>query len=170
MRTIHRVATVFSLLSFVVGITGFIGPLVRGNRDRYFNTRPGLQFGFMATNWFHSLTHALAGAVGFLPAVRAHYARSYVGALTGFFGLLAALGWLRTGSRRGVHMVAGMAVNRADNIINTIWASLGLLFTLMPDLSIRRMPSSTDLRDNIVDLRDRFEEKMQKTPVEKIPV
>ena len=168
MRTIKTVATIFSYMSLLFGLTGFIGPLVRGNRDKTFNTKPGLQFGFAATNWIHSLAHTLFGAVGLVPAVRDRYARQYVSSLTGIFAALAGMGWMTTRNRDGIHMRMGMAINRADNIIHTVWAAIGLFFALQPNF-FENLPSQRQMRQTLEHTRSRVEEKIQPQR-EKMPV
>lgn len=169
MRTIQRVAYVFSLTSLFFGITGFFGPLVDGNRDRWLNIHSGKQFGLFATNWVHSLSHIVMGLPGLIPQVRERYARIYMGALTTLFALFAGMGWIQSGMKSGVYKTMGMAQNREDNIMHTVMAATGLLFTLMPDLRLRRLPAEFEVQD-LRKTTNRAMEKVRKEAVEKMPV
>lgn len=191
MRTIHRVALIFSIVSLAFGITGFIGPLVMNPRRRFLNripgiknipvvnkavkpslinTEPGLQFGIAATNWEHSLAHTLMGVTGLaIYNFRRDLTQMYVWMMTGIFALLGGMGWVRYGSRPGIHSMMGMAVNTTDNIIHTVWAVVGAFFSLMPDFSLSRLPSARELKGRAREVEDYATSKIEKTTGEKMP-
>jgi hypothetical protein len=50
MRTVQRAAFWFGIINLVTGFAGFMAPLVKGSRQRWINTGPGLLFGLFATN------------------------------------------------------------------------------------------------------------------------
>lgn len=135
---VQRAALYFGLVNLLIGIAGFAGPAVKSNRDRYINVNPGLLFGIFAMNWLHALVHLVAGALG-LPARRTRSAaRSYMAFAATLFGLLSAAGWQQGRARPGIYLVMGMALNTAANALHTLWALIGALFTLDPDLASTR--------------------------------
>ncbi|MFB6140421.1 MAG: DUF4383 domain-containing protein [Halosimplex sp.] len=120
IRTVVRRYGAFNL---VAGLVGLVGPLVWGNDDDVINVRPGLFLGRIAVNGPHAALHALHG----LSASRnPETARRYMGLSGAFFALFAAVGIRSFGFERGVHDVAGLAVDGYGNAGHALLAAFSL--------------------------------------------
>jgi Domain of unknown function (DUF4383) len=62
MPLVQRFAQVFGAIYLLVGIMGFIPPLLTGKTPD--SSFMGLLLGLFYVNWLHSLTHLLIGVVG----------------------------------------------------------------------------------------------------------
>lgn len=105
------------VINALAGLLGLVGPLVWYNDDDgLVNAEPGLFLGLVAVNGPHAVLHVLNGSVGVL-AGRGHgTARRYLQFSGAFWGTFAAVGWRSFGFERGVHMIAGLAVDRWGNL------------------------------------------------------
>ena len=64
MTTAQRFAQVFGAVYMLVGIVGFLPPLLLGSLPAgVVGPSAGLLLGLFAVNWAHSLAHILTGAV-----------------------------------------------------------------------------------------------------------
>jgi hypothetical protein len=92
MSVSQRFAQVFGIVYVLVGVAGFVPPLLTGNVPGASGPFSGLLLGLFAVNWFHSLTHLAIGAVG-LAIYRSHAAsQAYAMALGIAYALLFVLG------------------------------------------------------------------------------
>ncbi len=65
MPIVQRFAQVFGITYLLVGILGFVPPLLLGEGlAGVVGPFAGLMLGLFAVNWFHSLAHLLIGAAG----------------------------------------------------------------------------------------------------------
>jgi ABC-type transport system involved in multi-copper enzyme maturation permease subunit len=88
----QRFAQIFGIVYVLVGIAGFIPPLLTGNLSGVMGPFAGLLLGLFAVNWFHSLTHLAIGAVG-VAVYRSHSASmTYALALGVAYAVLFLLG------------------------------------------------------------------------------
>ncbi|MDP9373458.1 MAG: DUF4383 domain-containing protein [Chloroflexota bacterium] len=133
MRPVQRATYYLGLTNLAIGIAGFAGPLVTGNRDHLINIRPGFLLGVFAMNWLHALLHLVVGIAG-LPSWRVpRSATGYMRLHTVLFGVLWAMGRLRVRGSSRIHMMMGMALNAPANVVHALWALIGLAFTLRRD-------------------------------------
>lgn len=64
MPIVQRFAQVFGAVYVLVGVAGFIPPLLIGNVPGVTGPFAGLLLALFAVNWLHSLAHLAIGAVG----------------------------------------------------------------------------------------------------------
>lgn len=64
MPLVQRFAQVFGAIYLLVGIIGFIPPLLLGAVPGASGPFAGFLIGLFAVNWFHSLAHLAIGAAG----------------------------------------------------------------------------------------------------------
>ena len=65
MSLVQRFAQVFGAAYLLVGLAGFVPPLLIGDLPPgVLGPLDGLQLGAFAVNWFHSLAHAIIGIAG----------------------------------------------------------------------------------------------------------
>ncbi len=129
MDSLQTAARALTTANLGIGVMGFLGPFVSGNRDRVINLRPGLLYGIFAMNWAHALLHLGAGVAG-LPAwnERAR-ARSYLRLHVGLFGTVALYAWPKVLGPERIRMVMGMALDPQGNAVHTLWAVVGAYFS-----------------------------------------
>lgn len=116
----------FGALNLLVGLLGFVGPLVRNDDDGLVNTAPGLFLGAVAVNGRHAALHVGYGLLGLAASRDAASARGYMGLGAAVFGTFAAVGWRVFGFERGVHLIAGFAVDWWGNLAHAVLAAFGL--------------------------------------------
>ena len=125
MSLVQRFAQVFGAVYVLVGLTGFIPPLLFGSLPPdVLGPLAGLQLGVFAVNWFHSLAHLLIGAAGL-----AVY-RSYSGSKAYALALaIAYLGLFLLGVfSGGVATLGGLLpLNAADNVLHILTALIALI-------------------------------------------
>ena len=92
MSIAQRFAQVFGAVYLLVGILGFIPPLLIGTVPGAVGPFAGLLIGLFAVNWFHSLAHLLIGAGGLATFRNPDAARAYALALAVAYALLFVLG------------------------------------------------------------------------------
>jgi Domain of unknown function (DUF4383) len=124
----QRFARVFGAVYLLVGILGFILPLVPGAIQGLlgpFEPFSGLLLGLFAVNWLHNVAHITIGGAAGLASYRSHTAaRSYaigIGVLyLGLFGIGLVL-----------PLVFGLLpLNAADNILHLVSGGLALAIGL----------------------------------------
>ena len=122
MSLVQRFAQVFGALYLLVGLTGFIPPLLFGSLPPgVLGPFAGLQLGVFAVNWFHSATHALIGVVGLAVYRSFSASRSYALALGVAYMALFLLGVFT----RDVSTLGGLLpLNGADDVLHLL-TSLG---------------------------------------------
>ncbi len=64
MPLVQRFAQVFGAVYLLVGIVGFVPPLLVGSVPGALGPFTGFLLGLFAVNWFHSLAHLAIGAAG----------------------------------------------------------------------------------------------------------
>lgn len=124
MSLVQRFAQVFGAAYLLVGLTGFVPPLLLGSLPPgVLGPFDGLQLGVFAVNWFHSLTHALIGIVGLAVYRSFSASRSYALALGVAYMALFLLGVFS----RDVSTLGGLLpLNGADDVLHLV-TSLGAL-------------------------------------------
>jgi uncharacterized protein DUF4383 len=64
MPIVQRFAQVFGAVYVLVGVAGFIPPLLIGNVPGVLGPFAGMLLALFAVNWFHNVAHLAIGAVG----------------------------------------------------------------------------------------------------------
>jgi hypothetical protein len=123
---VQRIANVLAITNSVIGVTGFLGPFVTGNDDRFINIRPGFLYGVFGMNWLHALLHLLVGIIDLRARRTTSSAINYMRLHAVLFGLLTPIGVLNIRGSTQIHMV--MALNMPANIVHILWATIGMLF------------------------------------------
>lgn len=117
----------FGVLHTVAGLLGLVGPAVWENDDDgLVNIESGLFLGVVAVNGPHALLHVLWGLLGLRASREEDSARKHAKRSTVLFGVFAAIGWRKFGFERGVHYIAGLAVDGWGNLGHAIISVLGL--------------------------------------------
>lgn len=130
---IRATARRYGALNALAGLLGLVGPLVWHNDDDGpINVESGLFLGLIAVNGRHAALHALHGLHGLRASRDAESARRYVGLSAAFFAVFAAVGIRRFGFERGVHSIAGLAVDGWGNLGHLALSAFGL-WTLLGD-------------------------------------
>lgn len=127
---VRSAARAFALLHLAGGLLTLFGPVTNNDSESLVNSEPGLFLGLVAVNRRHSMVHLLLGTVGLVASRDATSARRYMCVGTLLFGTLAAVGWRRFGFESGIHMIAGIAVDRWGNIGHTLLSGMGLFAVL----------------------------------------
>ena len=143
MTIAQRFAQVFGAVYLLVGIIGFVRPLLLGTLPAgVVGPLAGLLLGLFAVNWFHSLAHLLIGAAG-LAAYRNHAAaKSYALALG-----MAYAGLFVFGLIFGLGFLGGLfPLNGADHVLHVLTAlvAFGPYFASrgQEGLDVRSTPSA----------------------------
>ncbi len=92
MSLAQRFAQVFGVIYVVVGVAGFIPPLLVGDLPGVMGPFAGLLLALFAVNWFHSLTHLAIGVVGVAVYRSNSASKAYALALGVAYALLFLLG------------------------------------------------------------------------------
>ena len=121
MSLAQRFAQVFGIIYLLVGILGFIPPLLVGT----FNWGPlsGLLIGLFAVNWFHTLAHLAIGAAGLATFRNPVAARTYALVIGIAYLLLFVLGLI--GGPFGP-LPYLLPLNGLDNILHLLTAVIAL--------------------------------------------
>jgi hypothetical protein len=114
----QTVALVFGVVYLLVGIMGFIPPLLGTTTVEATGPLAGNLLGIFAVNWLHSATHLLIGVAGILAARSRSGARSYLLIVGIAYLLLFVLGLLR------ITLGGLLPLNGADNILHIASAVL----------------------------------------------
>jgi hypothetical protein len=119
MTVAQRFAQVFGAVYVLVGIAGFLPPLLLGSLPAgVAGPFAGLLLGLFAVNWFHSLAHLLIGAAGLASYRSRAAARSYALALGVAYAGLFVLGLIF-----GLNFLGGlMPLNGADHVLHILTA------------------------------------------------
>ncbi len=122
MSLVQRFAQVLGAVYLLVGLTGFVPPLLFGSLPAgVIGPLDGLQLGVFAVNWFHSVTHLLIGAAGLAVYRSFSASRSYALALGVAYMALFLLGVFS----RDVAALGGLLpLNGADDVLH-LATSLG---------------------------------------------
>lgn len=133
LPSVDTAAKRFSAVNVVVGLLGFVGPVIWGNDDDgLINTEPGLFLGEFAINGPHALVHVIYGLLGLAFVRDTASARRFMGSSALFWGAMAAMGWRAFGLERGVHMVMGLAIDGWANVGHALFSVFGLTYTIWP--------------------------------------
>ena len=143
MTIAQRFAQIFGAVYLLVGIIGFIPPLLLGTLPAgVVGPLAGLLLGLFAVNWFHSLAHLLIGAAG-LATYRNHTAaKSYALALGVAYAGLFVFGLIY-----GLNFLGGLLpLNGADHILHILTAliAFGAYFASrgQEGVEVRRTPTA----------------------------
>ncbi|MBC7542922.1 MAG: DUF4383 domain-containing protein [Candidatus Sericytochromatia bacterium] len=131
-------AMVLGVINLIVGIAGFLSPLVVGGDPGLINTSPGLLFGLFGINGLHASVHLLVGIIGIVMARTATNARAFLWGIGIVFALLALVDLMA--GRSGMHALMGMTVNAADVWLHAVLAAAAFLVLYMGD---RMRPTTT---------------------------
>jgi hypothetical protein len=124
MPLVQRFAQVFGAIYLLVGIMGFIPPLLTGKTPD--SSFMGLLLGLFYVNWLHSLTHLLIGVVGLATYRSLPAAKAYTLAIGVAYAVLFVLGLVF-----GVTFLGGLLpLNGWDNVLHllTALAAFGAYF------------------------------------------
>ena len=88
----QRFAQIFGAIYLLVGVIGFIPPLLIGSVPGAIGPFAGFLIALFAVNWFHSLAHLLIGAAGLASYRNANSASAYALALGVAYTLLFVVG------------------------------------------------------------------------------
>ncbi len=121
----QTVALVFGAVYVLVGIMGFIPPLLGDTRVQASGPLAGNLLGIFAVNWFHSTAHLLIGIAGILAARSWSGARSYLLAIGIAYAALFLLGIL------GITLGGLLPLNGPDNFLHIASAALLLAVYFM---------------------------------------
>jgi hypothetical protein len=119
MTFAQRFARVLGAAYLLVGIVGFIPPLILGSLPAgVVGPFAGLLLGLFAVNWFHSLAHLLIGAAGLAVHRNRGASLSYALALGIAFAGLFVLGLIF-----GLNFLGGlMPLNGSDDVLHILTA------------------------------------------------
>jgi hypothetical protein len=118
MSLAQRFAQVFGAVYVLVGILGFIPPLLIGTVPGAIGPFAGFLIGLFAVNWFHSLAHLLIGVAG-LATYRNPAAASIYALVLGIaYALLFVVGLIW-----GITFLGGLLpLNGLDHILHLLTA------------------------------------------------
>lgn len=143
MPLVQRFAQVFGIVYLLVGVLGFVLPLMTGPMPATWGPFSEYLFGLFAVNWLHSLAHLLIGAVGIAVYRSLSGSRGYALALGAIYALLFLVGILTGGV--GLGRQGGLLpLNGWDNVLHilTALAAFGAYFVSREDVDVRRAPSA----------------------------
>ena len=117
MTLAQRFAQIFGAIYILVGILGFIPPLLfEPSIANVVQPFTGFLLGIFAVNWIHSLAHLGIGAAGLATYRSVSAARTYSLAVGAAYGVLFVLGLVAP-------TVGGlMPLNAADNVLHLLTA------------------------------------------------
>ncbi len=131
MTLAQRFAQIFGLVYLLVGILGFIPPLLTGNIPGVIGPFSGLLLGLFAVNWLHNIAHIAIGAAGLASYRSAAGARSYAIGIGVLYLLLFVIGLI-------LPTVFGLLpLNGADNILHLVSGAAALAIGLASPTSGR---------------------------------
>lgn len=158
MRTVNRFAFIFGIMNLILGGLSLFRPFVvhpprRGlaritrRKDHVgpFNKGMGQLMGVMgAVNPPQAVMHTTLGAAGLATRQYPGLATPYAWLSALFFLGMAALGWATVGMKPGNHNVMGIALDRKENFIHTLFGITSLGMALMPLIQSRREMTQHD--------------------------
>jgi len=113
-----RAAFVFGLVFVLAGLAGFVPALCPGGR----------LFGLFATNEPHDLFYIGTGVLGLVMSLGTQgFARKYFRIVAIAYGLLGLMGFLEGGRQ----LLLGMAINKADNVLDLFIALVAFLLGVL---------------------------------------
>ncbi len=120
MSIAQRFAQVFGAIYLLVGILGFIPPLLIGTIPGAIGPFAGFLIGLFAVNWFHSLAHLLIGIGGLATFRNPDAARAYTLVLGVAYTLLFVVGLIW-----GIRLLGGLLpLNGFDHVLHLLTALL----------------------------------------------
>lgn len=122
----ETVARRLGLFNVVAGLLGLVGPAIENDDDRLVNKDPGRFLGLVAVNRRHALLHVFNGLLGLRASRDRSSARQYLKRSGAFWTTFAVVGWRAFGFEPGIHMLAGLAVDRWGNLGHTVLSGVCL--------------------------------------------
>ena len=141
MPLVQRFAQVFGIIYLLVGVLGFLLPLVLRPMPAAWGPFSHYLFGLFAVNWLHSLAHLLIGVVGIAVYRSFSASRAYAFALGVAYGALFLVGIITGGV--GVGERGGLLpLNGWDNVLHLLTAlvAFGAFFSAGRSVSERMSP------------------------------
>jgi hypothetical protein len=122
---INNYAKVMGVILLVVGILGFIPGI----------TRHGMLFGIFMVDALHNIVHLISGAVFLAVGLSENWdsAKKVTLLFAAIYGLVTLMGFISPN-----HVVLGMPMNMADNVLHLAITASALLFGLQPRYAIHR--------------------------------
>ena len=141
MPSVQRFAQVFGIIYLLVGILGFVPPLLVGSFEQISGPFAGALLGIFAVNWFHSLAHLVIGALGLAAYRSLPGSRTYALAVGVVYMVLFLLGLLPA----GLQTLGGLLpLNWADDVLHLLTAlvAFGAYLASRGDVDVRRTSSA----------------------------
>ena len=141
MPLVQRFAQVFGLIYLLVGVLGFMPPLLSGSFEEISGPFSGVLLGLFAVNWFHSLAHLVIGALGLALYRSLSGSKAYALAIGAAYAVLFLLGLLPA----GLQTLGGLLpLNWADDVLHLLTAlvAFGAYFASRGDVDVRRTSSA----------------------------
>jgi hypothetical protein len=121
MPLVQRFAQVFGIIYLLVGVLGFVLPLLLTPMPAAWGPFSNYLFGLFAVNWLHSLAHLLIGVVGIAVYRSFSGSRAYSFALGVAYAALFLVGILTGGVGLGAR--GGLLpLNGWDNVLHLLTA------------------------------------------------
>lgn len=131
MTIAQRFAQIFGAIYLLVGIIGFIPPLLVGSVPGAVGPFTGFLIGLFVVNWFHNLAHLLIGAAGLATYRSPAGASAYALALGVAYTALFVLGLIF-----GLRLLGGLLpLNGWDHALHLLTAliAFGAYFAARPE-------------------------------------
>ena len=119
MPLVQRFAQVLGAVYLLVGIVGFVPPLLVGSVPGALGPFTGFLLGLFAVNWFHSLAHLAIGAAGLAVHRSFSGSKAYALALGIAYAALFLLGIL---SGEVVTLGGLLPLNGVDDVLHVLTA------------------------------------------------
>ncbi len=119
MPLVQRFAQVLGAVYLLVGIVGFVPPLLVGSVPGALGPFTGFLLGLFAVNWFHSLAHLAIGAAGLAVHRSFSGSKAYALALGIAYAALFLLGML---SGEVVTLGGLLPLNGLDDVLHVLTA------------------------------------------------
>ena len=119
MPLVQRFAQVLGAVYLLVGIVGFVPPLLVGSVPGALGPFTGFLLGLFAVNWFHSLAHLAIGAAGLAVHRSFSGSKAYALALGIAYGALFLLGIF---SGEVVTLGGLLPLNGLDDVLHVLTA------------------------------------------------
>ncbi len=119
MPLVQRFAQVLGAVYLLVGIVGFVPPLLVGSVPGTLGPFTGFLLGLFAVNWFHSLAHLAIGAAGLAVHRSFSGSKAYALALGLAYGALFLLGIL---SGEVATLGGLLPLNGLDDVLHVLTA------------------------------------------------
>ncbi|MHB1132289.1 MAG: DUF4383 domain-containing protein [Chloroflexota bacterium] len=128
MSGVRQFATVMGVVFLLIGVGGFIGPLVQGSTGEFFYSGQGELLGLFHIDPLHNIAHLLFGVAGVLAGMGSWSASRSYAQITGIaYGLLFLLG-LYTASQNVGLLGDLLMFNAADNVLHVLITAAALYF------------------------------------------